>query len=307
MNDIKILFVEDLPTDAEVAQREIAKRDIVFISMVVETEEDYRKALEEYQPDIIISDYILPRFSGDKALRIAKTEFDDIPFIMLTGSINEETAVACMKSGADDYVLKEKISRLPFAVLEVLEKTSIKKEKDLALLDLRRSEEKYHMLVEHINQGLVQVDVDHRILYVNSAFCGIFGFSERELIGKIGYETIIHPDDRDFIKEKIGSRGDISDEKYEARGIMKSGQTIWLAVSASSVKEDKGTLRGSVSLITDITESKRMEQQLKARMDELERFHRLTVGRELTMIELKKEVNELLKELGREEKYKIQE
>ena len=94
---IRILFAEDLPTDAEMARREILKEKIDFDYRLVDTEPEFRKELNDFSPDIVISDYSMPAFDGMTALKIARKYSPFIPFIVLTGSMNEETAVACMK------------------------------------------------------------------------------------------------------------------------------------------------------------------------------------------------------------------
>ncbi|MDD4426661.1 MAG: response regulator, partial [Mariniphaga sp.] len=104
---VKILFAEDLPTDVELAVREIQKGGIDFNYKVVDTEIEFRKELDEFEPDIVVSDYSMPTFDGMRALKITRAKSEYIPFVVLTGSMNEETAVACMKAGANDYVIKE--------------------------------------------------------------------------------------------------------------------------------------------------------------------------------------------------------
>jgi len=262
MKNLKILFVEDLSTDVEIAQREISKEKISFEPKVVDTEEEFKKALTEFKPDLIISDYSMPKFDGMRALKITRSQPDYIPFIVLTGSMNEETAVTCMKTGADDYVLKEKIRRLPFAVQEVLQKHLANQAKRQALQDLNKSEEKYRLLVSSLNEGLMQVDNDDRILFVNQTLCDIFGYTKAELIGKIGYETLIAKEDQKTIKEKNQQRKQISYENYKVRGRKKSGDIIWLNISGSAVKDDEGNIIGSVGLLTDITEQKQAEEAL---------------------------------------------
>ncbi|HHS14190.1 MAG TPA: response regulator [bacterium] len=263
MDPLRILFVEDLAADAEMARREISKEKITFTFRVVDTEKEFRKALAEFRPDLIVSDYAMPQFDGMSALRITRSQPDYIPFIMLTGSMNEETAVACMKEGADDYVLKEKIRRLPFAVRETLEMNHVRRERKRALSALRRSEEKYHLLIRNLNEGLMQVDHNDRILYVNEALCRMFGYSEEELTGKIGYKILIFKEDQEIIKEKNRSRTETPHERYEIRGRKKTGEIIWLSISGSAVTDEKGKVTGSVGLLTDITEGKRAEERLR--------------------------------------------
>jgi signal transduction histidine kinase len=122
-NDLlRILIVEDLPSDAELAERELRKGEIPFTSVRVDTKEAFLKALVEFRPDLIVSDYAMPEFDGMQALQLSLARDPRLPFIILTGSMNEETAVDCMKAGATDYVIKNRITRLPFAVKEALDK-----------------------------------------------------------------------------------------------------------------------------------------------------------------------------------------
>ena len=138
-NLTRILFVEDVPSDAEMAERELQKSGLQFTSVRVDTKEAFRKALEEFHPDIIISDYSMPQFDGMQALKLAKEHSASVPFILLTGSMNEETAVECMKAGAMDYVIKERIKRLPFAVKEALEQNKNRLEREEARRALART------------------------------------------------------------------------------------------------------------------------------------------------------------------------
>jgi len=119
---LRILIVEDTPTDAELAERELRRGGLSFNAIRVETKEAFLRALEEFCPDLIISDYAMPHFDGMQALELTLQHDPTLPFIVLTGSMNEETAVECMKAGAADYVIKEHITRLPFAVKEALER-----------------------------------------------------------------------------------------------------------------------------------------------------------------------------------------
>src|SRR5260370_24928243 len=132
----RILIFEDVATDAELIERELRKANIAFTSQRVETKEGFSKALLEFEPDIILSDYSLPQFSGLEALRLLKEKNTRVPFILITGSLTEEIAVLCMKEGADDYLLKASLKRLPSAVLKALKKKECEKdrEKDVAAL-----------------------------------------------------------------------------------------------------------------------------------------------------------------------------
>ena len=111
---LNILIAEDIPSDAELAQRKLRSVFEDFNVLVVETEKDFVAGLEDFKPDLIISDYAMPTFTGLVALNLSMKLAPSVPFVMLTGSVNEEIAVECMKAGADDYVTK------PFSIRELM-------------------------------------------------------------------------------------------------------------------------------------------------------------------------------------------
>ena len=141
--DLRVLILEDLPTDAELAKRELQTVLKNYTFKVTDTEEGYVKALNIFKPHLIISDYLLPDFDGLSALKIRQDKCPFTPFVMLTGSINEETAVECIKAGADDYVIKEHIKRLGPAAINALEKKKIE-------LEHKQAEQQ----IEHLNGPL---------------------------------------------------------------------------------------------------------------------------------------------------------
>ena len=130
--NIKILIVEDTESDAELAKYEIRQSIGECEFRVVETKTDFLKAFDEFNPHIIVSDYSMPKFDGLTALKLCLDKSDVIPFILFTGSINEDTAVECMKLGATDYIIKEHIKRLGQSVKNALEQREIKLEKQNA-------------------------------------------------------------------------------------------------------------------------------------------------------------------------------
>jgi len=119
---IKILIVEDVPTDAEICEREVRKILGSCQFQVVDERQAYLTALSEFQPDLILSDYSMPGFDGMSALKLALEYSPDMPFIIVTGSVSEDVAAECMKAGAWDYIIKEHVRRLGPAVVNALDK-----------------------------------------------------------------------------------------------------------------------------------------------------------------------------------------
>ncbi len=155
---LRILILEDVADDAELQERELQKAGIEFISKCVETREDFLAALEDFVPDIILCDYMLPTIDGMMALKLIRKHSPNVPVIIVTGSMNEETAVECLKAGAADYVIKDHLVRLTLAVKNALNKQLQREIKQRAFRALRESEERHRSLTEAIPDMILLVD-----------------------------------------------------------------------------------------------------------------------------------------------------
>lgn len=193
-NSLKILFAEDITTDFELAERTLKKGGINFIPHVVETKESFFNALKDFKPDIVISDYSMPNFDGMKALKLTKKFDPTIPFIVLTGSMNEETAVQCMKEGANDYVIKELISRLPYAVNEALQNRNILIEKKRVEKELKEKTEELDNYFTNALDLFCIASIDGIFLRLNKSWETTLGYKLDELMGQ-PYLNFIHHED----------------------------------------------------------------------------------------------------------------
>ena len=110
-NPIRILILEDRPTDAELIQFELQEGGLLFIAKVVMTEEEFIHEIQEYCPDLILSDYDLPAYNGGLALAEARSRCPDTPFILVTGAVGEDRAIDILTQGAKDYVLKNRLNQ----------------------------------------------------------------------------------------------------------------------------------------------------------------------------------------------------
>ena len=190
---MKVLIIEDIDTDATLIELEVKKFLPISEFLCVETREDFISSLEVFQPDIILSDYSLPCFDGLSALKLAMERVPETPFIIITGSQNEDIAVDCMKAGAGDYVIKEHLKRLGSAILNSLEQKVIRVERRLALEALHESEERYRNLIEVAPIGIT-VHSEGKIVFANPSGVKLIGATcMKELIGRPVSE-LIHPD-----------------------------------------------------------------------------------------------------------------
>src|SRR3981081_2959561 len=124
---LRILVAEDSETDAELVQRELKRGGLDFQSRRVQTESDFRRELDEFQPHLIISDFSMPQFDGPTALAITRESHPDIPFIFMSGTIGENVAVDMLKAGADDYVMKNNLVRLLPAIERELREADVRR------------------------------------------------------------------------------------------------------------------------------------------------------------------------------------
>ncbi|MCK9530572.1 MAG: response regulator [Hydrogenophaga sp.] len=136
MNDantaLRILLLEDTPTDAALIEHELRSAGFQFSSLRVETRGDFARALAEFMPDIILADYKLPAFDGFAALQMARERLPDVPFIFVTGAMGEEVAIESLRGGATDYVLKDRLSKLTPAVERALAEAQARRQRSLA-------------------------------------------------------------------------------------------------------------------------------------------------------------------------------
>ena len=179
----RILIVEDKSTDADLAKYIIRKvlKDCEF--QVVETRQDFLNALELFQPDLILSDYSLPRFDGMKALKLALEHTPLTPLIIWTGSISEDVAVECMKAGANNYILKDNIKRLGPALIHALEERQLLLERKQAEEALQNNEKRFRALIENGLDNISLLKVDGTLIWESPAAIRMLGYAPDEFVG----------------------------------------------------------------------------------------------------------------------------
>ncbi|MCB0804309.1 MAG: response regulator [Bacteroidales bacterium] len=273
--NLKVLFVEDVPEDAELAIRQIKRVIPEFDYEIVDNEPAYIDALSTFSPNLIVSDYSMPAFDGLKALQIAQDKAPFIPFVVLTGSINEDTAVSCMKSGADDYVLKEQIKRLGPAVLNAMKKKRLEKERFVTIKALQESEAKYRLLIENSNDAIYLV-YDKKFELINKKFEEMFGYSQQEMTDSgIQIIQLVAPKSKHFIKDQLKKllRGESASSTYEFTAITRHGKELEVETSVSYFPYKDGI--ATQGIIRDITERKRFEKELIQAKEKAEESDRL--------------------------------
>lgn len=256
---IRILFVEDVDEDMELALRKIRKDGLVCTAMRVDTEAEFRQALIEYHPDIVIADYTMPVFDGLRAYEICHESNPFMPFIILTGSINEETAVACMKAGANDYVLKDNMNRLSLAIQEAIERKRLEKQAKLQELKLRQSEERYRSIFTESTAIMMIIDPEEegQIMDVNNAAVEFYSWPKEVLLTKKILDiNCLSPDE---VNARMAEAKEKQRNYFHFRHRTASGKEIEVEVHSGPVKFGGKTYLFSV--IHDISQRIKAEQQ----------------------------------------------
>jgi two-component system cell cycle sensor histidine kinase/response regulator CckA len=256
----RILLVEDNPDDADLAVRELRRSGFTFECVRVETEADYRAELAR-NPDLILADYSLPTFSGLRALEILKAESLEIPLIIVTGTVGEESAVAAMKLGAADYLLKDRIARLAPAVAHALEQKQLRK-----TLQEREAHLKFQArLLESIGEALIATDESGAITYWNQAAERTYGWKSDEVMGKNILE--VTPSERS--KELAEEIKDALRAGQSWTGVFpvrhRDGRQFYAEVTDTSILGEDGKLLAIIGISSDITERIEAKKELVRR------------------------------------------
>src|SRR6478735_1558736 len=247
---LKILHLEDDPEDAEIVQQLLSTEIPGCEFETVSSKEEYIRSIEANMPQVILSDNHMPMFSAGEALRIHQQKGFQIPFILVTGTVSDEFAASILRSGADDYVLKDRLSRLPGAIFSALQKRKIEQE----ILGY-----KYALDQSSI---VVITDANGIITYVNENFCKRAFYQETELIGKnirilnSGYHSVEY---FDKLWTTI-SKGNIWKGELRNRG--KDGQNYWVDATIVPFMNSSGEPVQYLSIRNDITNRKNLEQRI---------------------------------------------
>ena len=256
---IRILIVEDVPEDAELEVEALTQAGLEVTWTRVETAPDFIAELDRFLPDLILSDYSLPRLNGMDALVVAREHVPRTPFLVVTGSINEETAVECMKAGAWDYVLKDHLGRLSFAVLGAMELKRRREAQARTELQLRLQG---HAL-ESAADGIVITDATGSIEWVNPALVAITGYSREELIGQNPrlFKSGTHRDA--LYREMWGTISKGNPWRGELYNRRKDGSLYIEELTIAPVKGTDGAITHFVGSQQDISIRRRQEEAIR--------------------------------------------
>ena len=266
----QILILEDNASDAELERRELRKSGLESAVRVAADRTAYLQALDEFVPDLILADYSLPGFDGLTALAVARERFPDVPVVIVSGVIGEETAIDALKAGATDYVLKNRLFRLgPVArraLLEAEQRVGIRRAEDA----LRESEALLRALTDNSPDAIYVKDRESRWLMANPAVLRIVGKSAQEALGRTDLELYDDPEIGRAIVEndRRVMEGGVPGE-FEETVDTPDGKRTFLSIKAPR-RDAQDHIVGIVGVSRDITDRKQAQEQLKSAYAQLD-------------------------------------
>jgi two-component system, cell cycle sensor histidine kinase and response regulator CckA len=267
-----LLHIEDCEDDALLVARELRRSGFELTSARVELAETMREALHSGDWDVIISDWSLPHFSALEALTVLKESEVDVPFIIVSGTIDEETAIAALRAGALDFLVKNKLSRLPSAVERELRESETRRARRKAEADLLASENRYRTLFESSPIPMWAYDKETlRFLTVNDAACRHYGYSAEEF-RTMRIEDIRPSDETPAMREALERP---TDEQRVCKHRRKDGTIFRVEARGHDLVFEGRDAR--LVIVTDVTERLRLEEQLR-QSQKMEAVGRLAGG-----------------------------
>ncbi|MFO7895976.1 MAG: PAS domain S-box protein, partial [Candidatus Cloacimonadales bacterium] len=264
---LKILFLEDNLNDALLIERELKRYRLRFSKKVVSNQKDFVKALADFRPDLVLSDYTLPGFDGLRAIDLVQKLAPATPIIIVTGSESEETAVECMRHGAWDYVLKNRLVQIHQAVQNAMQRQSERAQ-------IARTQEKLELLISNL-PGIVfrcKTNNNWTMEYLSEGCFAVTGYHRDELLydREISFAELICAEDEKAVRRNIQQAlKDTDNYQIEYRIEHKDGSIIWLSEQGHAIyaADQLVALEGFIS---DISARKKAEIALARREKEFE-------------------------------------
>jgi PAS domain S-box-containing protein len=260
---LRILLLDNAACGPELIENELARARLNCVTLCVESREEFLAALDEFRPDIILAEYTLARLSALEAMRLLRERTSDVPFLIVTASPSEEEVVECIKQGADDYILKASLRRLPSAIRNALKQRDAERERLASETAFRHSEEKFRLIAENTRDLICLLDLQFRFIYANPTHRSALGLVPENLAGKCCLE-LVHPDDVALL-QAIGKQALQVREARTAELRFRHSNGHWLVFESvlSHTFDDQGQPQRALLVSRDITDRQSTERELR--------------------------------------------
>jgi PAS domain S-box-containing protein len=300
MNEVlNVLCLEDSQQDAEIMRELLIDAGYDLNMDCTAFENEFVSFLRSREYDIILSDFKLSGFDGFAALRWSVEISPNVPFICVSGSIGEDAAVELLKKGAVDYILKDRLIRLPSAIQRAIKEANETKARLQAEEALRESEINFRQTFDLSPVGIVMVGLDKRFIRCNSAFSQSLGYLSEELVGKT-IADVTYKEDLQIGMEEMKAiiKGELDSANVQKRYIRKDGQIVWGEVLMSLISDNEGHPQYFLTIIQDITQRRSQEEALRESEDKFKYvFDHSVIGKSITLLSGEINVNKAFCEM----------
>jgi PAS domain S-box-containing protein len=257
---LRVLIVEDLETDSELLVLALKRAGYAVSHLRVQTAATLRDALTQSW-DVVLSDYSMPGFDALEAMRLTKELAADLPFLIVSGTIGEETAVAAMQAGADDFLIKGKLGRLKPAIERARRERGLRVARQVAEQALRESEERYRRIIETTSEGVWLLDAAGKTSFVNQRLCDLLGYTAEDLYQQPLLD-FVHEGSRQAVRDSISTKVHSPSSQVEGRLVCSDGKELWVLLDSTPASAGDGAA-GTLAMVVDISQRKRLEEQLR--------------------------------------------
>ncbi|MCK4724170.1 MAG: PAS domain S-box protein, partial [Anaerolineales bacterium] len=269
---LRLLIVEVSEEDAELIVLELQRGGFEISHERVDSAHAMVDALDQESWDLIISDYAMPQFDGLDALKLYQEKGLDLPFIIISGKMGGELAVAAMKAGVHDYIVKDNLARLVPAVERELNEAQVRLSHREAQEALRQSEARYRGLFDHVPIGLYRTTPSGKFLDANQALVDLLAYPNKEILLSTNVmDLYVDPQDRQRVLDILGRERVITGWEVQLKRF--DGISIWAENTSRAILSGHGGVLYYEGSIQDITERKKSAQSL---LESEERFRRLS-------------------------------
>ena len=287
---LTVLILEDEPKDAEMVIHELCQAGYSPKVQIVSTESAYLSAIQEL-PDVILADYSLAGFDAGRALEVLQQQRLDIPFILVTGAL-DEIGLECLRRGASDYLIKDRLARLGPAVRHAMEKARLRREQNTTERALRESEQRFRRIFESNMVGIFFWKTSGHITEANDSFLNMVGYAPEDVIsGAVRWSEMTPPELRHLDEKALLEIVTVGYcQPFEKEYIRKDGSRIPVMVGGTMLD---GSHDSGVCFVIDVTSRKNTEAALLEIKEQLQTLsHRLIEVQETERRHLARELHD---------------
>jgi PAS domain S-box-containing protein len=252
--------LEDRPRDADVIRHKLDAEGVSCDITLVRTKDGFEAALTREPFDLILCDYNLPGYDGVTALTYAQQARPDVPVILISGTVGDDGAVRCLQLGATDYLLKDRLERIGYAVKRAILEAETRRTRRLTEEKLRQSERLNRTLVEHLPQRMVVKDLNSQYVFCNSSYARDVGLEPAQIVGQNDFAFFPRERAERYRAEdrQVMTDGSVKalDERY-----ITAGEERWIRTVRVPYRDEQGEIIGVLALLEDISARKRLEGQ----------------------------------------------